>query len=133
MAKNIEGLITHAQARSADTQARAETAIKQLKADGEKVTFAAIARISGLSRSTLYSNEFVKVRIQSLSALEKTPTSPKQKPKKELSVRLAALTEQIMELKKQKLLLIAQLTEMELLRMENEELKRIVRSRAKRA
>lgn len=127
--RNTDGILAHSARKAEETRIRANEAIERLKASGERITFAAVARESGLSRSSLYSNEFVKVRIKSLAALEASPRRPKKKEAKDELSRMALLAERVRELESQKTLLIAQLAEMELLRMENEELRRIVRSR----
>ena len=127
--RNTEGIRAHAASRAEETRARAEAAIETLKGRGERITFAAVARESGLSRSSLYSNDYVKVRIQSLKALEAAPDRASEKSRGDGSRRLTELADRVRELEEQKLMLVAQLAEMELLRMENEELKRVAKSR----
>lgn len=129
--RNTEGIEAHAAARAAETRERVEAALTRLRDRGDKVTFASVARESGLSRSALYSNEFVKVRIRSAMSLQQTPRKSKEKPAKEAKDRIAALTERVGELERQKLLLIAQLVEMELIREENKELRRMLDARSK--
>lgn len=128
--RNTEGIRAHAASRAEETRARAEAAIETLKGRGERITFAAVARESGLSRSSLYSNDYVKVRIQSLKALEAAPDRASEKSRGDGSRRLTELADRVRELEEQKLMLVAQLAEMELLRMENEELKRVAKSRS---
>ena len=111
--RNTEGIRAHAASRAEETRARAEAAIETLKGRGERITFAAVARESGLSRSSLYSNDYVKVRIQSLKALEAAPDRASEKSRGDGSRRLTELADRVRELEEQKLMLVAQLAEME--------------------
>ena len=67
-ADNSRHLITAAHQRAARTRRRAVTAIRQIATDGTPVSFDAVARAAGVSRSWLYAQPDLRAEIEHLRA-----------------------------------------------------------------
>lgn len=74
-AGNIAYLITAARTRHEPTRARAIRALRKLDTAGHPVTFEALARAVGVSRSWLYIQPDIRAEIQRLRDLNRRPLS----------------------------------------------------------
>lgn len=81
-----------------------------------------------LSRATLYENEKLRIRIESLRAV-KTNKTPEQSAEQKRRVQEKDLRQQIKVLKEEKEMLIAQLVEMDRVVQENQHLKKLLASK----
>lgn len=98
-ADNTRHLIAAAQQRAEQTRDRALRALRRLDDTGVAVTFEAVAREAGVSRSWLYSQADLRAEIQALRARtrpsSRAPRTPKRQAATDASLlrRLEAATE----------------------------------------
>ena len=82
-ADNTRHLIVAAQQRHELTRAKAIQALRILDAEGRPVTFDAVARAAGVSRSWLYAQPDVRAEIERLRAIQRrapaTPVAARQR------------------------------------------------------
>jgi hypothetical protein len=103
-ADNSRHLIAAAQVRAEQTRSRALRALRQLDQTGTAITFEAVAREAGVSRSWLYGQVDLRDHIQALRARRQptppTPQPPQRQAASEASLlrRLHAATERMREL-----------------------------------
>lgn len=103
-ADNSRHLILAAQQRAEETRTRALRALRRLDDTGVVVTFEAVAREAGVSRSWLYSQPDLRAEIQALRArttqAPSTPLTPKRQAATDASLlrRLETATERIRQL-----------------------------------
>jgi hypothetical protein len=103
-ADNSHHLIAAAQVRAEQTRSRALRALRQLDQTGTAITFVAVAREAGVSRSWLYSQVDLRDHIQALRARHQptppTPRPPQRQAASEASLlrRLHAATERMRQL-----------------------------------
>lgn len=64
MSERVERLRTSWETRTADAMQKARSAMNQLIASGEEVTFAAIHKRSGVSKTFLYNNKELREEIE---------------------------------------------------------------------
>ena len=72
-ADNTAHLITSARNRHEITRARAMRALREVDVSGQPVSFEALARIAGVSRSWLYTQPDIRAEIQRLRDLDRRP------------------------------------------------------------
>ena len=119
------GLQTYAEKRKKETAACVNQVIDRLKEQKETINFSTVAKLSGVSRGTLYNNEFVRERIMSLRSLQAgNPERKEQKERQLLEDKICDLRGRIKTLEQEKELLIVQLVMQEDIRRENERLKK---------
>ena len=127
--RNIDGLLEHSSAKNRETIDKANRAIDKLKrSKTKKVNSLTVAQEAGVSKATLYNNDEIKERIMSLRSI-KTGTPAGDRPLLKDGIdtereKVRKLNDEIMRLREDKKLLIAQLVEMETLRDENEKLRK---------
>ena len=103
-ADNSRHLIAAAQDRAEQTRGRALRALRRLDQTGTAVTFEAVAREAGVSRSWLYGQADLRDHIQALRARHQptppTPRPPQRQSASETSLlrRLHAATERLRQL-----------------------------------
>lgn len=103
-ADNSHHLIAAAQARAEQTRARALRALRRLDDAGVAVTFEAIAREAGVSRSWLYGQDDLRAEIQALRTRSRpsspTPMPPQRQAASDASLlrRLQAATTRLRQL-----------------------------------
>ncbi len=79
-ADNSRHLIVAAQHLAEQTRTRALRALRRLDGTGTAVTFEAVAREAGVSRSWLYSQADLRAEIQALRTRTQSPSSPSSPP-----------------------------------------------------
>ena len=77
---NSRHLVKAAQQRAALTRAKAVQALRTLHADGRPVTFDAVAKYAGVSRSWLYTQPDLRAEIEHLRESPPTPVSTPESP-----------------------------------------------------
>lgn len=103
-ADNSRHLIDAAQQRAEQTRTRAMRALRRLDDTGTAVTFEAVAREAGVSRSWLYSQTDLRAQIQALRTRTQSPSSPSSTPQRQAATdasllrRLEAATERLRQL-----------------------------------
>jgi hypothetical protein len=103
-ADNSHHLIAAAQHRAEQTRSRALRALRRLDQTGIAITFEAVAREAGVSRSWLYNQVDLRDQIQALRARHQptppTPRPPQRQAASETSLlrRLHAATERLRQL-----------------------------------
>lgn len=103
-ADNSRHLIAAAQQRAEQTRSRALRALRHIDETGTAVTFEAVAREAGVSRSWLYNQADLRGEIQALRARRQSrpsaPPTPQRQAATDTSLlrRLAAATERIRRL-----------------------------------
>ena len=103
-ADNSRHLIDAAQQRAEETRTRALRTLRRLDDTGVVVTFEAVAREAGVSRSWLYSQADLRAEIQALRArttpAPSAPLTPKRQAATDASLlrRLEAATERMRQL-----------------------------------
>ena len=125
---NTDGLKRHAKLLKTETEAKVNDAIDELKRKHRVINFKTVAETSGVSRATLYENEKLRIRIESLRAV-KTNKTPEQSAEQKRRVQEKDLRQQIKVLKEEKEMLIAQLVEMDRVVQENQHLKKLLASK----
>ena len=126
--RNIDGLLEHSNAKNIETIDKVNRAIDKLKrSKTKKVNFLTVAEEAGVSKATLHNNDEIKERIMSLRSI-KTGTSAVDRPLLKDGIeaereKVRKLNDEIMRIREDKKMLIAQLVEMETLRDENKKLK----------
>ena len=125
---NTDGLKRHAKLLRTETEAKVNDAIDELKRKHKVINFKTVADTSGVSRATLYENEKLRIRIESLRAV-KTNKTPEQSAEQQRRVQEKDLRQQIKVLKEEKEMLIAQLVEMDRVVQENQHLKKLLASK----
>lgn len=126
--RNIDGLLEHSSAKNRETIDKVNRAIDKLKrSKTKKVNFLTVAEEAGVSKATLYNNDEIKERIMSLRSIKTgTPAGDNSLLKDGIEAereKVRKLNDEIMRLREDKKMLIAQLVEMETLRDENKKLK----------
>jgi small-conductance mechanosensitive channel len=102
-ADNSRHLVVAAQQRAEHTRTRALRALRRLDGTGTAVTFEAVAREAGISRSWLYSQADLRAEIQALRTRTRSPSSPPT-PQRQAATdasllrRLQAATERLRQL-----------------------------------
>jgi hypothetical protein len=102
-ADNSRHLVVVAQQRAEQTRTRALRALRRLDGTGTAVTFEAVAREAGVSRSWLYNQADLRAQIQALRTRTRSP-SPPPTPQRQaasdasLLRRLEATTERLRQL-----------------------------------
>lgn len=124
----LSGLKAYSAAKNQESLEKVNKAIDKLKKKGSKITFDAVAKEAGVSRATIYNNEVLKERVNSLKAAstiaQNSSEPPQIKTKAQLQdEKIKALRERIKELESDKDKLIAQLVDYEEIKDENERLK----------
>lgn len=104
-ADNSRHLTSAARARAQETRAKALRALRDLEEAGRPVTFEAVARQAGVSRSWLYSQPDLRTKIDQLRARHPSPTATLTPPRQRatdasLLRRLEAATERTRQLEK---------------------------------
>lgn len=126
--KRVEGLKTHAAEKKGKTEEKISRTIDQMKKEGKKISFSSVAERAGVSRTTLYSHERIRERIQGLAALSadsrQAEIKVSQTRKTELPDRIKILREQVKKLEADKEKLLIQLVDHYELKKENERLRR---------
>lgn len=103
-ADNSRHLRAAARRRSEQTRKRAVKALRRLDRDGTPITFDAVARAAGVSRSWLYANADIRDEIERLRRLHQPATGRASVPPRQrasdasLLRRLEAATERIRRL-----------------------------------
>ena len=103
-ADNCRHLITAARNRAEQTRTRAVRALRRLDQAGTAITFDAVAREAGVSRSWLYSQADLRGEIQALRARRQPPASTPRTPHRQaasdasLLRRLEAATQRMRQL-----------------------------------
>ena len=64
----LSGLKAYSAAKNQESLEKVNKAIDKLKKKGSKITFDAVAKEAGVSRATIYNNEVLKERVNSLKA-----------------------------------------------------------------
>jgi small-conductance mechanosensitive channel len=99
-ADNSRHLVVAAQQRAEQTRSRALRALRRLDGTGTAITFEAVAREAGVSRSWLYSQTDLRAEIQALRTRTQSP-SPPPTPQRQAATdasllrRLEAATERL--------------------------------------
>lgn len=124
----LSGLKAYSVAKNQESLEKVNKAIDKLKKKGSKITFDAVAKEAGVSRATIYNNEVLRERVNSLKATsaiaQNSSESPQIKTKAQLQdEKIKALRERIKELELDKDNLITQLVDYEETKAENERLK----------
>src|SRR6266566_4031626 len=91
--RNIEGLRSSAQIKSAQTKQRAEEAITLLLKERRPINFKTVAQTAQISTAWLYANEEIKMRVIHLRS--------QQLPKAQIKIPSREQAAEIQELKKQ--------------------------------
>ena len=125
---NTDGLKRYASTLRAETEAKANEAIDELKRKHKIINFKTVAEASGVSRATLYENEKLRIRIESLRAVKLNKTSERDVEQQRRSQE-KDLRRQIEILKEEKKMLISQLVEMDRVLQENQHLKKVLASK----
>lgn len=100
-ADNTGYLRAAARRRAEDTRLRALAALRRLDADGAPITFEALARAAGVSRSWLYAQPDLRAEIHRLRDRHRPPAAPALPPDRQraseasLLRRLQAATDRI--------------------------------------
>ena len=126
--RNTKGLQMYAEKRKTEAEDKANKAIDELKRKHKTINFKTVAEASGVSKATLYKNATLRARIESLRAVKQSKPSSKEEERKRRSQE-QDLRKQILLLKQEKDLLIAQLVEMDKLKQENQHLKKVLASK----
>ena len=126
--KQLAGLKASSAAKNQESIDKVNKAIDRLKKKGTKITFDAVAKEAGVSRATIYNNEILKERVNSLKAtssiVQNASETSQIKSKSQLQDdKIKALRERIRELEADKHNLIEQLVDYEEIKAENERLK----------
>ena len=77
-ADNTRHIITAARQRTEQTRQRAVTALRRMDGTGQRITFDAVSRAAGVSRSWLYAQPDLRAEIQRLR--QRHPATPPQAP-----------------------------------------------------
>jgi hypothetical protein len=121
-------LPAYAKKRNEDNIRRVNKVIDELRADDRDINFETVARLSGVSRGTLYNNEELRERIRRLRDGGSDHQCRQLREKnKQQAKRLQDMRCQIRTLKEEKTKLIAQLIDCDMLRKENERLRQVLR------
>ena len=125
---NTDGLQRHAEKLRGETETKVNDSIDEMKRKHKVINFKTVAEASGVSRATLYENEKLRRRIESLRAVKTTKASDPgvehQRRTQEKDLR-----RQIKVLKEEKEMLISQLVEMDRVMQENQHLKKLLASK----
>lgn len=128
ISRNVNGLLAHAATLKSDTEKRVNQTIDALKHSKSKINFRTVSVASGVSTTTLYNNQLLRARIESLRAVKEV-VSQKDKNSEFAMSHDQRLREEIKKLRKEKEMLILQLLEMEQLQQENKQLKALLSKR----
>jgi len=128
MKRNTEGLIRYAEQKRSHAEEKVNRAIDVLKQKHRKVNFKTVSEESGVSKATLYKNDKLRTRIESLRAVSIDREKQRDIEKTRLSHE-ESLRAQITALKEEKKMLIEQLVEMDGVKQENQHLKKLLASR----
>jgi hypothetical protein len=128
---NTYGIKEYAKKRNQETYEKVNLAIKHLKrSKNKKINFKTVAEQSGVSIATLYNNQQIRERIEGLRALQKAEKQGETSVDEVLSSnqlnkeKIKAMYNEIKQLKEDKKNLIAQLVDMEELKIENKNLRK---------
>ena len=110
--RNTKGLQRYAEKRKTEAADKANKAIDELKRKHKTINFKTVAEASGVSKATLYKNATLRARIESLRAVKQSKPSSKEEERKRRSQE-QDLRKQILLLKQEKDLLIAQMETLE--------------------
>jgi transposase-like protein len=103
-ADNSHYVIAAAHRRAEQTRQRAVTALRRMDATGQRITFDAVAREAGISRSWLYAQDDLRAEIQRLRQRQPATPPPQVPPQRQrasdtsLLRRLEAATARIRHL-----------------------------------
>lgn len=103
-ADNTHHIVRAAQRRAGETRQRALTALQRMDATGQRITFDAVSREAGVSRSWLYAQDDLRIQIRQLRqrhpATPPTPVPPQRQHASDSSLlrRLEAATLRIRRL-----------------------------------
>lgn len=125
---NTDGLQRHAEKLRRETEAKVGETIDELKRKHKAINFKTVAEASGVSRATLYDNEKLRIRIESLRAVKMSKAS-EQDTEQQRRAQEKDLRRQIEALKEEKQMLITQLVEMDRVVQENQHLKKLLASK----
>lgn len=125
---NTDGLQRYAEKLRTETEAKVNETIDELKRKHKAINFKTVAEASGVSRATLYDNEKLRIRIESLRAVKMSKAS-EQDTEQQRRAQEKDLRRQIEVLKEEKQMLITQLVEMDRVVQENQHLKKLLASK----
>jgi Family of unknown function (DUF6262) len=103
-ADNTHHVVQAAQRRAQQTRQRAVTALRRMDAAGQRITFDAVSREAGVSRSWLYAQEDLRAEIERLRQRHPAPPATQVPPQRQrasgtsLLRRLEAATARIRQL-----------------------------------
>lgn len=128
-AARTAGLCLYAKQKNEATIRLVNETIDGLLAQDMAINFEAVARTAGVSRGTLYNNEELRERIRRLRANDGDRMCDALREKNSRQEKkLRAMREQIRCLEEEKQKLIVQLIDFEMVRRENERLRRALES-----
>ena len=124
--RRAQGLTEYTKMKNEQTIREVNRVIDDLYARNEKINFEIVAKLSGVSRGTLYNNEELRDRIQRLRAggTDELCDVLKEKNRRQ-EEKLRKMRKEIRQLQEDKKKLIVQLIDYEDLRRENERLRRM--------
>ena len=126
--KNLKGLTEHSRLKKEENDICIDKAIEKLKRRGEPISFAAVAKESGISRTSLYADPKRRERIVGLRAITNEKAVREHNKKKEgtlddaLQKKIKGLRKEVKELKAENNAIAVQLVELEKLKDENRRL-----------
>jgi len=126
--KNISGLMAYSDEKNKQTIQKVNLAIDRLKRSKTKaINFKTISDEAGVSKTTLYNNEMLRERIESLRSIKNGMSKDVMDSEVDSArAKIRCLNEKIKKLQEDKKNLIVQLVEMENLKDENKKLKGII-------
>lgn len=126
--KNISGLMAYSDEKNKQTIQKVNLAIDRLKRSKTKaINFKTISDEAGVSKTTLYNNEILRERIESLRSIKNGISKDVMDCEVDSArAKIRCLNEKIKKLQEDKKNLIVQLVEMENLKDENIKLKGII-------
>lgn len=127
---NTDGLQQYTEMLRVETEAKVNETIDELKRKHKAINFKTVAEASGVSRGTLYENEKLRIRIESLRAVKMNKKSERD-VEQQRRAQEKDLRRQIEILKEEKEMLITQLVEMDRVMQENQHLKKVLASKKK--
>lgn len=127
--QRAQGLSDYAKKKNEETIRTVNRVIDELHARDETINFEIVAKLSGVSRGTLYNNEELRDRIQRLRAggTDQMCDVLREKNRRQ-EEKLRTMRGRIRQLEEEKKKLIVQLIDYEELRRENERLRQILGS-----
>lgn len=127
--QRAQGLSDYSKKKNEETIRTVNRVIDELHARDETINFEIVAKLSGVSRGTLYNNEELRDRIQRLRAggTDQMCDVLKEKNRRQ-EEKLRTMRGRIRQLEEEKKKLIVQLIDYEELRRENERLRQMLGS-----